>query len=150
MSFLKSFFGNEISVTKKEAFEKDSSYWNSARPEPLTAAEQEMVHEQDSIKAVTSTVHYKDSIEARYNRVSFGEVVLHDVGIRDHRKQRQFRFSSIMNTTGFEIIGGYRFIPYITYFKRWGKSKIPMVQSVSWDWCTEPGYSGQWQCLVFV
>lgn len=118
-SFSENFFNNEIAITKKEAYKKDSSYWNSSRPEPLTHVEQKMVLYRDSIHDAQNTTHYKDSIETKFNKVSVGEFLLHDMGFRDHRKKRQYTISSILNTTGFEVIGGYRVVPYLNYFKKW-------------------------------
>lgn len=121
--FPEKFFGNEVAVTKQEAYDKDSTYWNSSRPEPLTLKEQEMIHHRDSIYNAHNTTEYKDSIEARYNKVTFGEVILHGVGYRNYRKKKQYHFGSITNLIGFEVIGGFRLGPYSSYFKRWESGK---------------------------
>ncbi|MFT7032868.1 MAG: hypothetical protein ACJA2S_001369 [Cyclobacteriaceae bacterium] len=117
------FFGNEVAVTKQEAYKKDSSYWNSARPEPLTLKEQEMMHHRDSIYAAHNTTEYKDSIEARYNKVTLGEVIIHGVGFRNYRKKKQHSHGSLSSLIGFEVIGGFRLGPRSSYFKRWESGK---------------------------
>lgn len=117
--FPEKFFGNEVAITKQEAYKKDSSYWNSTRPEPLTVKEQEMIHHRDSIHAAHNTIEYKDSIEARYNKITLGELLFHGVGYRNYRKQRQYYFGSLTNLIGFEVIGGFRLGPYTSYWKRW-------------------------------
>lgn len=124
LDFENKFFNNEIVVTKKEAFDKDSSYWNSTRPEPLTLEEQEMVTYRDSVHAHINSIEYKDSVEERYNRVTLGDLTFDGVGFRDHRKKRQYYFSSLFNSVGFEVIGGWRVNPYGFYFKRWESGKI--------------------------
>jgi hypothetical protein len=44
------FFGNEVSVTTREAYERDSTYWNRTRAEPLSAEQQRLVFYRDSIE----------------------------------------------------------------------------------------------------
>lgn len=113
------YFGNEIAVTKKEAYKKDSSYWNSSRPETLTVDEQQMIQFRDSIHAAQNNTEYKDSLEVKYNKVSLVELAFLDVGFRNYKKKKQVMFSSILGSVGFEIIGGLRLGPYGSYFKRW-------------------------------
>lgn len=121
--FPEKFFNNEISITKKEAYKKDSSFWNSARPEPLTLREREMVSYRDSLHAVTNSNEYKDSIEAKYNKITIADLLYDGVGFRDHRKKRQYYITSLAGLIDFEVVGGWRFGPYGSYFKRWESDK---------------------------
>ena len=117
--FPEKFFGNEVATTTEQAYKKDSTYWNSSRPVPLTIDQQEMVHYRDSVYAAENTAEYKDSIEAKYNKVSLGELALHGFGFRNYRKKKQVFFSSLTGTLGFEVVAGFRFGPYAFYYKRW-------------------------------
>ena len=45
----KRFFGAELGVTAMDAYEKDSSYWSSIRPVPLSKKEQSFIQYQDSM-----------------------------------------------------------------------------------------------------
>lgn len=117
--FPEKFFNNEISITTKEAYKKDSSFWNSARPESLTLKEQEMVHYRDSVYASHNSSEYKDSVEAKYNKLSFLELTVEGFGFRNYKKKRQYFLSPILGIIDFEVIGGWRLGYYASYFKQW-------------------------------
>jgi len=76
------FFGNEVSVTTREAYNRDSTYWKASRPEPLTIKQQKLVAYKDSVFAVHNSKPYKDSIQALYNKVTFMDLVWDGVGYR--------------------------------------------------------------------
>ncbi len=122
-SFPPKFFGNEISVTTSEAYKRDTTYWNSARPEPLTIKQQKLVAYKDSVTAVLSSTVYKDSIQALYNKVTFLDIVWDGVGFRDHTKKRAIYIGSLPGLLDFEIVGGFRLGPYASFFKRWEDGK---------------------------
>lgn len=112
------FFGNEVSVITQEAYKRDSSFWNNTRPEPLTGDQRKVIAYRDSIEAALTNKHYLDSIEAMYNKVKFGEVVFSGVGFRNDSLKSNIYISSLLNTIGFEVIGGWRLGPNAFYFKR--------------------------------
>ncbi len=136
--FPSKFFGNEIAITKKEAYKKDSSYWNSSRPEPLTMEQQEMVLYRDSIHASHNSETYKDSLEAQYNKITIGELAYHGFGFRNWRKQKQHSYSPILGSVGFEVIGGFRLGPSFYYFKKWKNEKYIWTNS-SFSWGLKNG-----------
>lgn len=118
------FFGNEVAVTTKEAYERDSTYWNDTRPEPLTADQQKVVAYRDSIEAVRKSKAYIDSMAARYNRITVGEVLYHGVGFRNEGKKSNLFLPSLANLIGFEIIGGFRIAPYSRYFRSFENGRM--------------------------
>src|SRR5438477_623226 len=61
--FDKKHFGTEISATAREAYEKDSSFWQTVRTEPLTEKEVRFIHYKDSIYRATHTKAYLDSLD---------------------------------------------------------------------------------------
>ncbi len=69
--FSKNYFGVEKSITTAEAYERDSSFWNTARQEPLTEKELQYVRYKDSVYYATHTQHYLDSIDANTNKVTW-------------------------------------------------------------------------------
>ncbi len=118
------FFGNEISVTTQEAYERDTSYWEKARPEPLTIREQKLVAYKDSVFAVVNSVAYKDSMQAVYNKVTLLELFIEGVGFRDHVEKKSIYFGAIPNILNFSVVGGLRVgVPYTSVFKRWPNNK---------------------------
>ncbi|MEM9887754.1 MAG: DUF5686 and carboxypeptidase regulatory-like domain-containing protein [Bacteroidota bacterium] len=113
------FFGNEIAVTTQAAYERDSTYWNQVRTEPLTGEIKKMVAYRDSVEAVYNSPEYKDSVDQAFNKVTFLEIVWDGVSFRDHRKQHQFFVGSLPSLIDFEVVGGFRVNPYLSYFKKW-------------------------------
>ncbi|MDN5203648.1 DUF5686 and carboxypeptidase regulatory-like domain-containing protein [Fulvivirgaceae bacterium BMA10] len=118
------FFGNEVAITTKEAYKRDSSYWNSTRPEPLTTKQQEVVAYRDSVEAVHNSKAYQDSIQAKYNKVTIGEILYHGVGFRNNTKKSNIYISSLLSIINFEVIGGFRFGPFMSYFRRWESGRM--------------------------
>lgn len=118
------FFGNEVSIITKDAFKKDSVYWNRNRPEPLTPQQQKMVNYRDSVEAVRNSKKYQDSVDARFNKVTFGEVIYHGVGFQNGAKKRNVHFASLLNFIDFSVVGGFRLGPYASYFRRYENDRM--------------------------
>lgn len=112
------FFGNEVAITTAEAYKKDSSFWNNTRPTPLTDDQTKMIRHRDSVETVLNSKEYKDSIQAKFNRVTFGEVLYHGVGFRNHEKKSDFYVSGLLSIVDFAVVGGFRLGPYAGYFRR--------------------------------
>ena len=64
-------FTNEVLTFEKEATEKDSSYWITLRPVPLTTEEVKDYEVKDSLKVVRKSKKYLDSVNKKQNKVSF-------------------------------------------------------------------------------
>jgi len=121
--FPEKFFGNEISLTTQEAYDKDSTFWSNKRPEPLTQEEQISVAFRDSVEAVHNSKEYKDSVEADYNKVTPLELLWDGVGFRKHEKKQQIFIGPLPSLVSFDIVGGFRFGPFVSYFRRWENGK---------------------------
>lgn len=117
-TFPKRFFSNEVGVTTKEAYERDSSYWDEIRPAPLTLQEQKYVAAKDSLDAVLNSKEYLDSVDADYNRVTPWKVLYWGVGHRNRAKKQQWYFGSILDYWEPFSVGGMRFGPYGSFFKK--------------------------------
>lgn len=118
------FFGSEVVVTTKDAFEKDSLYWNNSRPEPLTIEEVKLVKIRDSIEVYHDSPAYKDSMQALYNKVKPVEIFWDGVGFRNYHKKQELYIGSLPAFLEFEVIGGWRLGPYVSWFRRWENGKI--------------------------
>ena len=46
------------------------------------------------------------------------------VGFRNHEKKQSFNISSIPSLLDFELVGGIRLGPYVSYFKRWESGRM--------------------------
>jgi hypothetical protein len=113
------FFGNEVAVTTEDAYKRDTTYWKNVRPEPLTVDQQKVIRYRDSVEAVHKSKKYLDSIQTKFNKVTVGEVLYNGVGFMNHTKKSHLYFSPLLGLLDFAIIGGFRFGPYVGYFRRY-------------------------------
>jgi hypothetical protein len=118
------FFGNEIAVTTREAYQRDSTYWQQSRTETLNAEEQKMVYVRDSIDAVVNSPAYQDSIQALYNRVSLLEVAWDGIGIRNNAQKTHLYIGSLATLVDFDVVSGFRLGPYMSHFKRFENGRV--------------------------
>jgi hypothetical protein len=96
-NFPKNHFGMEVSKTTKEAYERDSTYWQQQRTQPLSNQETKFINTADSIKRVVTSDKYLDSVEAQINKVTLKSLVLEGQGYRDRKKGITLRFQPLWN-----------------------------------------------------
>lgn len=118
-SFTKKYFGNELAVTTKEAYEKDSSFWNDTRKIDFTPEEKAFVIAKDSIRDAHNRTEYLDSIDRVFNKLTFWKVVWFGVDYRNRAKKTQWTISSIAGISRPLYIAGPRIAPSFFYFKKW-------------------------------
>lgn len=118
------FFGSEVVITTQDAYDKDSLYWNNSRPEPLTADEVKMVKMRDSIEIYHDSPAYKDSMQALFNQVKPLELVWNGVGFRNYHKKQEWYFGPLPAFLSFEVVGGWRIGPYVSWFRRFENGKM--------------------------
>lgn len=117
--FAPKFFGNEVAVTEKEAYEKDSAYWNKTRTSTLTLEEQQYIIAKDSIRDYQNRKEYLDSVDGIFNKVTVLKVLWFGVDHRNRVKKTQWTISSLAATTRPMYIAGPRIAPSYFYFKKW-------------------------------
>ena len=118
-AFPEKFFGNEIAVTTKAAYERDSSYWEDTRVVALTREEAEVIHLRDSIEAVVNSAAYQDSLQAQYNKIKLLEILADGVGFRNNTKKQHVYIGSLLSLVDFSPVGGFRIGPYLDYRRRY-------------------------------
>ena len=96
-NFPKNHFGMEVSKTTQEAYERDSTYWQQQRTQPLSNQETKFINTADSIKRVVTSDKYLDSVEAQINKVTLKSLVLEGQGYRDRKKGITLRFQPLWN-----------------------------------------------------
>lgn len=111
------YFNNELGRVEIDAYEKDSSYWEMTRPEPLTREEQEYQRKQDSIHYAHSKKEYLDSVDREFNRITWEKVLYLGISHRNREKKSQWEFGSLLNYIEPVNLGGFRVDPYAGYFK---------------------------------
>ena len=118
-AFPEGFFGNEIAVTTREAYERDSSYWAGSRTVALTPEEVRMVVLRDSVEAVVNSQTYQDSIQQAYNKVNLLEIAWDGMGFRNNETKRHLWLPSLASLIDFSPVGGWRVGPYSAYDRRY-------------------------------
>ena len=106
--FPKKYFGTEISSTSQEAYERDSSFWQQIRTEPLTAKEIRFINYKDSIRRVQTSKPYLDSIDRITNKVTWPKVLLFGQTKYDREKNRTWYLPPITDMIEPFQFGGVR------------------------------------------
>lgn len=88
--FAKNYFGVEVSSTTQEAYEKDSSFWNTARTEPLTPKELRFIQFRDSIYRAIHTKAYLDSLDKSINRITWKKILFTGQTFHNHEKEKNW------------------------------------------------------------
>lgn len=112
-------FGNEVAVTTKEAYERDTSYWSQTRMTPLTEEEINYIKKRDSIENLFTQTSYLDSVDSVFNEVTFLKVLWFGIDHRNRAKKTQWTLSSLAAMTRPVYIAGPRIGPDFYYFKKW-------------------------------
>jgi len=113
------FFSNELGVTTKEAYERDSTYWDEIRPIALEPEERRKKFVQDSLEAIYTSEEYLDSVDANFNKITALKVLWFGIEHRDRHKKQQWYLSSVADVVEPLEVGGLRFGPGFNYFKKW-------------------------------
>lgn len=119
VDFPKRYFSNEVAITTREAYEKDSSYWEENRVVEFTEEEEFLISKRDSLEAFYNRKEYLDSIDAAFNKVNVWKVLWFGVEHRNREKKVQWTLSSLAMTVEPVQIAGPRISPKFFYFKKW-------------------------------
>ncbi|MEO5891796.1 MAG: DUF5686 and carboxypeptidase regulatory-like domain-containing protein [Ferruginibacter sp.] len=121
-TFAKKHFGTEVSSTTQEAYERDSSFWDNIRKEPLTDKEIRFINYKDSIKRVHTNTAYLDSVDKYNNKITLKKLFIEGVDNHNWRKERLMIFATIPDLYQPLQLGGGR-IGYNFYLNKFYKNK---------------------------
>lgn len=132
-TFPKKYFGTEVSITTEEAYERDSSFWQKTRTEPLTTKEVRFINYKDSIYRVTHTIAYLDSMEKVINKVTWKKLLLFGQTIYNREKERTWHLPAITSLYDPFQFGGTRISASVFYLKTYkSKKNIDANASISY------------------
>lgn len=94
--FEKKHFGVELSAADQKAYERDSSFWQLNRAEPLTEKEWRFIHYKDSIYNATHTSAYLDSVDKRTNTITWQKVIYKGQNFNTHAKGRSWYITPLV------------------------------------------------------
>jgi Family of unknown function (DUF5686)/CarboxypepD_reg-like domain len=121
--FDKKHFGTELSSAKQQAYERDSSFWQANRTEPLTEKEIRFIHFKDSVFRATHTKAYLDSIDKKTNRITWQNLLFKGQNFNNHEKRRQWFLPPLPTLYSPFQFGGARIQTSFFYFKTYKSRK---------------------------
>lgn len=119
----KKYFNAELGFTAVDAYKKDTTFWNSIRPVPLTVKEQAFVRYQDSMYLLRNSKEYLDSIDSIFNRITFLKVAVMGFGHINRSEKKYWFFDPAVNLLDPLAIGGWRLKYSVSYFRRFENRK---------------------------
>lgn len=116
-------FGAELSATSQKAYDRDSSFWQQTRTEPLTEKEIRFIRFKDSAYRATHTNAYLDSMETVTNKVTWQKILYAGQPVYSREKQRTWMLPSLVSAIQPFQFGGARINPWFTYNKTYASRK---------------------------
>lgn len=127
------YFGAEISATTQQAYEQDSSFWNSARTEPLTQKEVQFIRYRDSMYRATHTKQYLDSMDHKTNKITWQKLTYMGQTFYNRKKERTWVLPPITSLYQPLAYGGTRISPFVFYSRTFASRKnIAVFQNLSY------------------
>jgi len=108
-AFAENFFKGEVMKVNEDANKKDTAYWSSARPVPITAEEQQDYIKKDSAQARKESKPFLDSLDRKTNKLGFGKILLTGYNYRQRYKKQAFDFSPLIQNVQFNTVEGLNF-----------------------------------------
>jgi len=99
-------FSREIVSFADQANKKDSVFWNSVRPVPLTDEEITDYVKKDSIQIIKDSKVYKDSVDQVHNKLKFGDL-LSGYTYRNTHDEWSAGITSPIQTITFNTVQGW-------------------------------------------
>ncbi len=105
--FAKKEFTNEIMRVEEGSNEKDSAYWASVRPIPLSAVEIRDYEVKDSISVVKESKEYQDSVDVEKNKITAGKILLAGHTISRTYEGKRYDFPSAIQAIQYNTVEGF-------------------------------------------
>lgn len=142
----------EIMLVEKDASERDTAYWASIRPTPLTDEEQKDYRVKDSTEVIRKSRPYQDSLDRKRNQLGVGNLLLTGYTYSNTFEKRSWSAKPIFNTLSYNTVEGVVLNPEVTFRQRtddrrywtvtpslrYGFSSRELSPSVSAEWQTHP------------
>jgi len=115
-NFTKKTFTREVLSFADQANKKDSTYWNSIRPVPLTNEESNDYLKKDSIQVIRESKTYLDSIDRKNNKFKLTNI-LFGYNYQNSYKDWNLNIGALLTNTNFNTVQGYNSEFSINYRK---------------------------------
>ncbi len=115
----KRFFGDEVGRTEKEAYKRDSTFWESIRPQPLSQDEHKVIKEKERLDLLMNSKTYLDSIDRIFNKITFQKVLYQGIGHINRTKKVNWTYEPILALANPFALGGWRIRYGVSYTKKY-------------------------------
>lgn len=122
-NFRSSHFGNAVSITAQQAYERDSLFWTKIRTEPLTGREIRFIRYSDSIHSVRTSKAYLDSLDRETNKITWKNALLLGQAFNNHEKERKWLVPPLVSIIQPIQFGGTRINLQTLYMKNFPSRK---------------------------
>jgi hypothetical protein len=116
-TFKEDFFSNEVLSFEENATKKDTIFWNTLRPVPLTAEEVKDYLIKDSLKVVRKSKKYLDSINKKQNKLNLFSPIT-GYTYRNSYEKWSLSFIGLISEFSFNTVQGFNTSLGFSYFKR--------------------------------
>jgi hypothetical protein len=118
-SFEKKTFGREIVSFADNANKKDSTYWKTFRPVPLTNEETVSYIKKDSIQTIRESKSYLDSLDATGNKFKIQKIIT-GYTLKSTFNKWRFNYQGLMNfsSVSFNTVQGWNLDSGFSFSKR--------------------------------
>jgi len=114
-------FSREIVAFEKEANKKDTTFWKTIRPVPLTIEERSDYIKKDSIQILRESKPYLDSIDRVNNKFKLGSLL--DYTYQNSHKDYRFGFNVPLGGVQFNTVQGHSAKANVFYTKNYDDFK---------------------------
>jgi hypothetical protein len=122
-TFGKKHFGSEVSTTTEEAYQRDSSFWQTSRTVPLSPKEIRFIQYKDSVYNATHTKAYLDSIDRALNKVTWKKLSFSGQTLYNREKERSWYLPPLVSMYQPFAFGGSRINTSFNYQKTYRSKK---------------------------
>jgi hypothetical protein len=116
-------FWLETATYTDDAFDKDTSFWNSKRPFTLKDIEKKFIHQQDSIINYHESDSYLREMDSLRNEFKFLNLIFGQVGHVNSFKKYEFSVDGLIQQVVPFGVGGYRHRLNVHYSKEFKNGK---------------------------
>lgn len=105
--FEKEDFSAEVLRVDEGSNERDTTYWKTIRPIPLTQTERQDYAVKDSIRLVKESKPYKDSVDREVSKLTVGKVLLSGYYHANSVKEKYWSLPPIISVLQFNTVEGF-------------------------------------------
>ncbi|TGE05308.1 DUF5686 and carboxypeptidase regulatory-like domain-containing protein [Hymenobacter fodinae] len=139
----------EVMLVEKGVNERDTSYWSSVRPIPLTAEEEKDYQVKDSTEVIRKSRPYQDSLDRKRNELEVGKLLLTGYVYNQTYYKRQWYVAPVFNILNYNTVEGVVINPQATFTQRTDDRRVwsvtPSLRYGVSNKLLSPSLSAYWQ-----